>query len=135
VEARTKDAAGAEAFLRYWIELIDRQRAIPAGQPLRDLAPECQECLRIAQVFDEAAAEGHRYMGGALTIKDVPAPVMAEGTALFSFSVSAEEERLVDEAGADVTTPAPADPLLFSGADLVWSEAKRSWIVTNFGIG
>ena len=48
-EARTKDAAGAEAFLRYWIDLLNRQQAIPAGQPLRDLGPECQECLRIAQ--------------------------------------------------------------------------------------
>ena len=29
-EARTKNAAGAEAFLRYFIELINRQQAIPA---------------------------------------------------------------------------------------------------------
>ena len=39
-EARTKDAAGAEAFLRYFIDLINHQRAIPAGEPLRDLGPE-----------------------------------------------------------------------------------------------
>jgi hypothetical protein len=42
-EARTKDAAGAEAFLRYWIDLLNRQQAIPAGQPLRELGPECEE--------------------------------------------------------------------------------------------
>ena len=47
-EARTKDAAGAEAFLRYYIELsIGSRRS--RGQPLRDSAPDCQECLRIAQ--------------------------------------------------------------------------------------
>ena len=57
-EARTKDAAGAEAFLRYWIDLLNRQQAIPAGQPLRDLGPECHECLRIARNYDEAAACG-----------------------------------------------------------------------------
>ncbi len=134
-EARTQDAAGAEAFLRYWIDLIDRQRAIPAGQPLRDLGPDCQECRRIAQVFDEAATAGNRYIGGDLTVKDVPAPLMGAGTASFSFSVSAEEERLVDGADIDVAEPAPADPLLFSGLNLSWSTAQEAWLVTDFGIG
>src|SRR3712207_7343807 len=60
-EARTKDAAGAEAFLRYWIDLLNRQQAIPAGEPLRDLGPDCNECLRIARVYDEADAAGQRY--------------------------------------------------------------------------
>src|SRR5215210_8885795 len=58
-EARTKDAAGAEAFLRYYIDLLNRQQAIPAGQPLRDLSPECGTCQRIARAFDDAAAAGH----------------------------------------------------------------------------
>ena len=68
-EARTKDAAGAEAFLRYYIELLNRQQAIPAGQPLRDLSPECDTCLRIARAFDEAAAAartGHATRAGRL---------------------------------------------------------------------
>jgi hypothetical protein len=134
-EARTQDAAGAEAFLRYWIDLIDHQRAIPAGQPLRDLGSDCDECLRIARVFDEAAVAGHRYVGGDVTIKDVPAPIMGNGTASFSFSVSAEEERLVDRAGVDVTSPAPADSLLASGINLAWSEAQKSWTVIGYGIG
>src|SRR5688572_1064513 len=54
-EARTKDAARAQAFAYYWIELLNRQRDIPDGQPLRELAPDCQECLRIAQDYDDAA--------------------------------------------------------------------------------
>src|SRR4051795_12646937 len=69
--ARTKDAAGAEAFLRYWIDLMNRQRAIPAGDPLRDLGPDCQECNRIARVYDETAAANNRYQGGELTLNDV----------------------------------------------------------------
>jgi hypothetical protein len=73
-EARTKDAAGAEAFLRYWIDLIDRQRAIPAGQPIRDLGPECDTCLRIARNYDDAAAAGQRYEGGDLALDSVATP-------------------------------------------------------------
>jgi hypothetical protein len=134
-EARTQDAAGAEAFLRYWIDLLNRQQSIPAGQPLRDLGPECQECLRIAHVFDEAASAGHRYEGGTVTVKDVPAPIMGDGTASFSFSVSAEAERLVDMTGAEVAPPLSAASLLASGLDLTWSSTERAWLVTNFGIG
>ena len=81
-EARTKDAAGAEAFLRYWIDLLNRQRAIPAGQPLRDLGPECQECLRIAQNYDEVAAVGQRYDGGDLTANELAAPLSGRRRAL-----------------------------------------------------
>ncbi len=134
-EARTADAAGAEAFLRYWIDLLNRQRAIPAGQPLRDLSSDCDECLRIARVFDDAATAGNRYIDGEVKIKDLPTPVMGDGTASISFSVSAEEERLVDGAGMDVVTPAPAEPLLFSGLELIWSETQGAWLVTAFGLG
>src|SRR3954451_5529766 len=73
-EARTKDAAGARAFLDYWVALLNRQQAIPAGQPIRDLAPDCHECLRIARVYDESAAAGRRYIGGELTVVDAPTP-------------------------------------------------------------
>src|SRR3712207_9217492 len=73
-EARTKDAAGAEAFLRYWIDLINLQRDIPAGQPLRDLGPDCNDCWRIAKNYEAAAAAGQRYDGGQLQLNDVTEP-------------------------------------------------------------
>ncbi|MCW2698912.1 MAG: uncharacterized protein JWQ45_447, partial [Blastococcus sp.] len=71
-EARTKDAAGAEAFARYFIELINRQQAIPAGQPLRVLGPACHDCLRIAERFDQAAEAGQRFEGGQLSMVGEP---------------------------------------------------------------
>src|SRR3712207_1934762 len=80
-EARTKDAAGAEAFVRYYIDLLNRQQAIPAGEPLRELSPECATCLRIARAFDDAAAAGHTYYGGELTLNDVTAPRIEGDTA------------------------------------------------------
>ena len=62
--ARTKDAAGAEAFTRYWIDLLNRQQAIPAGQAATRAGPPLQECLRIARHFDDAAAKRQHYQGG-----------------------------------------------------------------------
>ena len=63
-EARTKDAAGAEAFLRYYMNLSNRQQERLDGEPLRELGPECRDCFRMAKLLDEARAAGHRYEGG-----------------------------------------------------------------------
>ncbi|MCW2531201.1 MAG: hypothetical protein JWP62_771 [Blastococcus sp.] len=134
-EARTKDAAGAEAFLRYFIDLINRQRAVPAGQPLRDLGPQCQECLRIARNYDDAAAAGNRYVGGELTLNDVPAPVMSGAKVLISFGVRREAVSLLDSSGTAIEARPDPAPNLGCGIDLVWSPTDESWLVTGLSIG
>ncbi len=135
VEARTKDAAGAEAFLRYWIDLLNRQRAIPAGQPLRDLGPECQECLRIAKNYDDAAAASSSYIGGEVSLNDVPTPVLEGDTAQLVFGARREPVSLVDSAGTEIEGRPNAAPNLGSGLNLKWSAATRSWVVTAFQLG
>ena len=58
-EARTKDAAGAEAFLRYWIDLLNRQQAISwRAAPSRPRARSAESACAIAKNYDEAAAAG-----------------------------------------------------------------------------
>ncbi|WP_448638616.1 hypothetical protein [Geodermatophilus sp. URMC 63] len=134
-EARTQDAAGAEAFLRYWIDLLDRQQAIPAGQPLRDLGPDCDECQRIARVYDETAAAGYKYEGGELTLNDVPSPVMNGETAYISFGIREEAVQRVDDHGDPIDEGQEVAPNVAGGINLVWSPMHRSWIVTSFGYG
>ena len=79
-EARTKDAAGAEAFLRYWIDLLNRQQAIPHGQPLRELGPGMRECLRIAQDFDERRRRGPALRGRRDHAQRLATPQLSETT-------------------------------------------------------
>ncbi|MGY1784671.1 hypothetical protein [Geodermatophilus sp. SYSU D00698] len=134
-EARTQDAAGAEAFLRYWIDLLNRQRAIPAGQPLRDLGPECDECWRIANNYDEAAAAGNRYVGGEVTITAVAQPAFDGPIAQYSFSARREPVSLVDSSGAVLEAQSDPAPRLSSGLYLEWDESARSWRVTSFQLG
>lgn len=134
-EARTKDAAGAEAFTRYFLDLLDHQRAIPDGQPIRDLGPDCQECLRIAQNYDEVAASGQRYQGGELTMNELAEPLLEGDDALISFSARREAVSIVDSSGATVEEiPEPA-PSLSSGIDLTWSDEGECWLVTGFNLG
>jgi hypothetical protein len=135
-EARTKDAAGAEAFLRYWIELLNRQQAIPAGQPLRDLSPECRECIRIAKAFDDAAAAGWRYEGGALSLNDVTEPQINGDTVSINFGTRVEPVAVRDSEG--VTVPdgvGDLSPNAASGVTLRWSQRSHTWLVVGMNIG
>jgi hypothetical protein len=134
-EARTKDAAGAEAFLRYFLDLLDHQRAIPDGKPIRDLGPECQDCLRIAQNYDEAAAEGIRYVGGELTLNESTPPLLEGDTALISFAARQEAVQRVDPSGAPLDDGQDLAPRLSSGILLAYSDQMKSWLVKEFTLG
>jgi hypothetical protein len=133
-EARTKDAEGAEAFLRYFIDLLNRQRAIPDGQPLRDLGPECQECLRIAKVYDDAAAADRQFEGGELVLESVATATLEGDAAIINFLARQDTLSLIDAAGT-VLDSLPADSGLGSGIGLVWSETDNSWLITALDIG
>ena len=60
-EARTQDAAGAEAFVRYYIDLINRTSTVMDAAPLREFSDGCTECNRIAADTEGDASAGHRY--------------------------------------------------------------------------
>ena len=135
-EARTKDAAGAEAFLRYFIEVLNRQQAIPDGQALMDLGQDCRECLRIATAFDDAAVAGHRYEGGKLTLNDVTDPQLSGDTASITFGTRVEAVTVRDSNGAPVPDgQGDLNPNAGSGISLIWSEDLQSWLVTGVTIG
>jgi hypothetical protein len=134
-EARTKDAAGAEAFLRYYIELSNRQQVALDGQPLRDLGPDCQECLRIAQNFDEVAAAGHNYEGGEITLNALAPPLVEGDRAVISFGARQEAVRIVDQQGNVVDPGLELEPNLASGITLTWSPKAESWLVAALSIG
>ena len=135
-EARTQDAAGAEAFLRYYIELLNRQQAIPAGEPLRELSPECATCLRIARAFDDAAAAGWTYSGGEVKLNDVVEPRIEADMASLVFSARVEAVSVRDSAGSPVREgQADVMPSAGSGMTLEWSEELQSWLAVGLTIG
>jgi len=133
-EARTKDAAGAEAFLSYWIDLLNRQRAVPDGGPIRDLGPDCQECLRIARVYDEAAGSGRHFTGGDFSVESLGAPVVEADEAVINFFARQEAIALVDPNGATIES-LPTGSHLGSGLRLSWSSDKEGWLVTGLTFG
>ena len=134
-EARTKDAAGAEAFLRYYLDLIDHQRPLLDGQPLVDLGPTCRTCARIASNYQEAAAAGHHYKGGELTLNDVIEPQLRDDQASLVFGIRQEAVQLVDQTGNVVDPGLPMSPNLGSGMTLIWSPRASTWLVEGMTLG
>jgi hypothetical protein len=134
-EARTQDEAGAETFLRYYIDLINRQQAIPAGGPLRDLGPACEDCLRVARQYDEVANAGQKVDGGQLFITTEPGIKVTDGEARISFIVRVAAIKLVGPSGETVANSTfPAQPRIPSGALLTWSSGKQSWLMRTLTI-
>lgn len=132
--ARTKDAAGAEAFTRYYIELSNRMQDQLKGQPLRDLGPNCDECLRFARQFELAATKHRRYVGGRVTLNAVTPAVLTGDEANISFAARQDAVRLLDSTGRTLDS-LPLKPVIGGGVRLAWSDVEHSWIVKALGIG
>jgi hypothetical protein len=134
-EARTQDAAGAEAFTRYYIDLINRTSNIMDAGPLRELSDGCAECTRIAADTEEDAAAGYRYQGGQLTITWMESRESASATEVAFF---------VDQAALTVVdaTGQPVPDLTFGaqqqascGATLQWDSQRSTWVLSNLTLG
>lgn len=135
-EARVQDEAGAEAFLRYYIDLINRQQAVPAGDPIRSLGPECQQCLVIAQRFDEAAQSGWRLQGGEIQLVGEPGITFEGDSAQFSFLARADAASAVTADGELVPgVSQPAQSRIASALTVAWSAERLSWLATGLELG
>ncbi|MFW3169908.1 DUF6318 family protein [Geodermatophilus sp. CPCC 206100] len=131
-EARTQDAAGAEAFVRYYIDLINRTSTVMDAAPLREFSDGCRDCDRIAIAVEQDAAAGYQYAGGSLNITAVGSPLMKEGAA--ELALRADQAPLVvkDASGApieDLETPEYLE--LSGGVALAWDSNRESWTMTT----
>jgi hypothetical protein len=131
-EARTQDAAGAEAFVRYYIELINRASKVMDASSLRDLSSgECRECLRIAANIDEDAQLGHRFQGGELAINELTPPLVKESMAEMAITVDQAALTVFDPTGNPLPDlSSAAYPGLSGGAALEWQPTSQSWLMT-----
>jgi hypothetical protein len=135
-EARQQTPAGAEAFLRYYLNLYNTAQATMDAQYLRQFGKSCETCEGLASQIEDDAAAGYRYQGGQLTTDGLSPPVVQEEKAEIAFSIT--------QAALSVTTSdgAPIDGLDFPlraspacGAILNWSELTSSWVITQWDVG
>jgi Family of unknown function (DUF6318) len=135
-EARTQDAAGAEAFVRYYIELINRTSTVMDAQPLRDFSDGCEDCNRIAENIDEDAGAGLQYDGGQITVVALGQPLLTGQTAELALRVDQAELTVRDSAGASVPDQGSAAfDDLSGGTTLRWSDSDRAWTMIGLTLG
>jgi len=137
-EARTQDAAGAEAFVRYYFQLLNKSLTDMNSRDIRLLSDDsCDVCDRIATETETDAAAGYSYRGGELTIPgDVLAKVTGTQQAEMAFVADQAPMTVLDGAGN------PVPDLVFGGVDVlnsgatsVWDEAEKTWKLTELTLG
>lgn len=135
-EARTQDAAGAEAFVRYYIELINRTSTVMDAQPLRDLSDGCRDCDRIADNVEEDAANGYRYSGGAVTIRSAGSAAVTGLEAQIAFTLDQAPLAVLDAGGVENSDlSSGAYNGLNGGAIAFWNEARSTWLMSTLTLG
>jgi hypothetical protein len=133
-EARTQDAAGAEAFVRYYIALINRTSDVMDAEPLREFSDGCSECERLARNTEEAAAAGHDYEDGAITIVELGRPLVDSGSAQLALRVDQAEFRVVD-AGGKAVDGSDAYSNISTGVALNWEASRSTWTMAQLTFG
>jgi hypothetical protein len=135
-EARTQDAAGAEAFVRYYIELINRTSKTLDSEPLIALSEGCQDCERIARNATDSAAAGYRYEGGEITLTEITAPLITDDRA--EMAVRLDQAALVvrDSRGEEVADGSSDSLMGLPGSvALMWAPDIESWVMTYMAFG
>lgn len=130
-EAREQTPAGAEAALRYYLQLVSHQAGI-SGQALRDLSRDCAFCDFIADRYDQDASAGYSYTGGDLTIKGISPPALSGDIAEFSFTVDQADIGITDSGGNLVDGRGQvAVTGMNAGAQMTWSSVAKIWFMNQ----
>ena len=135
-EARTQDAAGAEAFTRYYIGLINRTSTVMDAAPLREFSSGCRDCDRIATDTENDAAAGYYYEGGEITITRLGPAFRPGRTVEVGFVADQAPLRVLDHVGDPVPDLSfPTYTELQSGIVASWDAERATWLVTTLTLG
>src|SRR4051794_29387616 len=135
-EARTQDAAGAEAFVRYYIALINRTSAVMDAAPLRDLSRGCEDCDRIAANTEQAALAGEDYEGGTISVTELTPPLVTDARAEMAIRIDQAALTILDASGAPITDRgSPAYPGIPGSAAAEWDGERKSWLMSSLSFG
>ena len=134
-EARTQDAAGAEAFVRYYIDLINRTSTVMDAAPLREFSKQCAECNRIASNTEKAAASGRRFRDGEISVIQMGMPLLDGRTAQLAMRVNQDRFVVLDASDSPVEGGSEAYDDVPGGVALEWDSSRTTWSMTQLTFG
>jgi hypothetical protein len=134
-EARTQDATGAEAFVRYYIELINRTSTVMDAEPLREFSDGCRECDRLATNVESDATAGLDYESGEITVTKVGRPVTTATSTDLPITVDQAEFIVLDAKGTPTDGGSEPYSDVSGGVALKWDDARSCWVMADLTFG
>ena len=135
-DARTQDAAGAEAFVRYYFDLINRMTKTLDTESLRQLSDGCDDCERIIMNAETSAKSNYSYEGGQITVTEVAPPLVRADTADMAVRVDQTALAVLDASGNRVEEGSSnAFVGIPANVSLAWDPALKSWQMTYLAFG
>jgi hypothetical protein len=133
-EARTQDAAGAEAFVRYYMDAYNYALRTLNPTALSDLSSNCETCHLLIEQVRDVNARGQRYEGGDVRISEFTTPVINDTEAQFALSliqsplsVTADGDAIDGRSYPERSSPA-------SGGLLRWDASRATWLMTQLSV-
>ncbi|WP_163481396.1 DUF6318 family protein [Geodermatophilus sabuli] len=134
--ARTQDAAGAEAFVRYYIDLINRTSTVMDAAPLREFSNGCADCDRIAANTESSAGANRDYEGGEITITALTAPLITDKRAEMAIRVNQAPLVVVGADGSVLSEEgSPAYTGIPGTAAATWDPTQATWTMATLAFG
>jgi Family of unknown function (DUF6318) len=133
-QARTQDAAGAEAFFEYYIEVYNHAFTHMNPTYFRQLSFGCADCDLIADQLAADAAAGWRYQGGTLQIGNMSEPSVKGKAAQVALTFTQAPLAVVDSASGEPVQGLSSGEVQSAsgGAILAWQAEHSTWVVTQW---
>ena len=131
-EARQQTEAGAEAFLRYYMDIYTKAQSEMDPTFLQQLSSGCEFCDALAQSLSKDAADGYTYDGGVVTFQGASLTPVTNSRTDGAFTIAQDALAVRDPSGAVVKEDAAAT--YNCGAVLSWSSATSSWSLTQWDV-
>jgi hypothetical protein len=133
--ARRQTSKGAEEFVRYYIELINRAQVDLNTDYLAAFSDQCEKCDQLTKGLDAFQLEGYTFRGGSISINGVSAAVPDGVQTPFTTSLTQAEVQVIDTLGQPVSKYSTEESTYpASGGSLRWDSDRSSWLVTEFAI-
>ncbi len=133
-EARAKTPEGAEAFLRYYIELYNDSLNSLDSTYLRDLSASCETCNLLVNQVDHVGAQGQRYEGGEVRVDSISMGPVVGSEVQFAFSLTQAALSVTLEGIPIEGRNYPVRSSPGSGGILLWDDVRLTWLMNQLDI-
>jgi hypothetical protein len=132
--ARQMTAAGAEAFLRYYMDVYNAAQGSMDSTYMDRFSEGCSLCDDIMNNLRKDATAGYSYSGGQVTVLSLSAGTIGQSSVEIAFTMNQAPLTVRADDGTaigDLSAPAAS---LNCGAILNWSDSETSWVLAQWDV-